>query len=90
MSNDKEIRSVEIFRGAVYQAQMVKNLLENAGIESWLLDEISGTLNLPWDNTGGVGTVKVTVSSANYDEALAVVQEYKKNIEEGPGKRTGG
>lgn len=83
MSNDKEIHSVEIFRGAVYQAQMVKNLLENAGIESWLLDEISGTLNLPWDNTGGVGTVKVTVSSADYDEALSVVQEYKKNIAEG-------
>ncbi len=82
MSNNKEIRSVEIFRGAVYQAQMVKNLLENAGIESWLLDEISGTLNLPWDNTGGVGTVKVTVSSADYDEALSVVQEYKKNISE--------
>lgn len=80
MSNNNEIRSVEIFRGAVYQAQMVKNLLENAGIESWLLDEISGTLNLPWDNTGGVGTVKVTVSSADYDEALSVVQEYKKNI----------
>ncbi len=82
MSNDKEIHSVEIFRGAIYQAQMVQNLLENAGIESWLLDEISGTLNLPWDNTGGVGTVKVTVSSADYDEALRVVQEYKKNIAE--------
>lgn len=82
MSNDKEIHSVEIFRGAIYQAQMVQNLLENAGIESWLLDEISGTLNLPWDNTGGVGTVKVTVSSADYDEALSVVQEYKKNIAE--------
>ncbi len=83
MSNDKEIRSVEIFRGAVYQAQMVQNLLENAGIDSYLQDEISGTLNLPWDNTGGVGTVKVTVSSADYDEALSVVQEYKKNIAEG-------
>ncbi len=83
MSHDKKIKSVEIFRGMVYQAQMVKNLLENAGIDSYLQDEITGTLNLPWDNTGGVGMVKVTVSSADYNMALAVVQEYKKNIAEG-------
>jgi len=80
MSKDKKIRSVEIFRGMIYQAHMVVNLLENAGIEAYLQDEISGTLNMPWDSSGGVGMVKVTVSSADYEKAQAVVKEYEQNL----------
>ena len=81
MSKDKKIRSVEIFRGMIYQAHMVVNLLENAGIEAYLQDEISGTLNMPWDSSGGVGMVKVTVSSADYEKAQAVVKEYEQNLQ---------
>ena len=81
MSKDKEIRSVEIFRGMIYQAHMVVNLLENAGIDAYLQDEITGTLNMPWDSSGGVGMVKVTVSSADYEKAQAVVKEYEQNLQ---------
>ena len=82
MTKENQIRSVEIFRGMIYQAQMVVNLLENAGIDAYLQDEITGTLNLPWDNAGGVGMVKVTVSSADLEQAQVVVEEYKKNLQE--------
>ncbi len=81
MTKENQIRSVEIFRGMIFQAQMVVNLLENAGIDAYLQDEITGTLNLPWDNAGGVGMVKVTVSSADLEQAQVVVEEYKKNLE---------
>ena len=47
MKNNKEIESIEIFNGIIWQAQMVKNLLENSGIEAFLQDEIIGSLNLP-------------------------------------------
>ncbi|TVQ83170.1 MAG: DUF2007 domain-containing protein [Bacteroidetes bacterium] len=80
MSKEKEIRAIEIFRGMIYQAHMVVNLLENAGIDAYLQDEISGTLNMPWDSSGGVGMVKVTVSSADYEKAQAVVKEYEQNL----------
>lgn len=80
MTEKNQIRSVEIFTGMIYQAQMVVNLLENAGVDAYLQDEITGTLNLPWDNPGGVGMVKVTVSSADLEQAQAVVEEYKKNL----------
>lgn len=80
MTKENQIRSVEIFRGMIFQAQMVVNLLENAGIDAYLQDEITGTLNLPWDNAGGVGMVKVTVSSADLEQAQVVVDEYKKNL----------
>jgi len=83
MNKNNEIRSIEIFRGMVYQAQMVVNLLENAGVDAYLQDEITGTLNLPWDNAGGVGMVKVTVSSADYEIAQAVVKQYVQNLQGG-------
>ena len=44
MENDKKIESVEIFTGIIWQAEMVKNLLENADIKAYLTDEIIGTL----------------------------------------------
>ena len=34
------MKLIEIFEGNLFQAQMVKNLLENEGIESFLKDEI--------------------------------------------------
>jgi hypothetical protein len=80
MHKDNEIRSIEIFRGMIYQAQMVVNLLENAGVDAYLQDQITGTLNLPWDNSGGIGMVKVTVSSIDYEKAKAVVEEYEQNL----------
>ena len=71
---------MEIFRGIIYQAHLVVKLLENAGVDAYLQDEITGTLNMPWDSSGGVGMVKVTVSSADYEKAQAVVKEYEQNL----------
>ena len=78
MEPDKKIDSVEIFTGTIWQAEMVKNLLENADIEAYLTDEIIGTLNLPWNEPGGIGSVKVIVSNFDYDKAKLIVEEYKK------------
>jgi len=51
------------------QATLVKSLLENAEIEAYLKDEFTGTL-YPWHTTpGGVGAVKVFVSSADREKA---------------------
>ncbi len=82
MNKDKEIRSVEVFRGVIHQAHMVANLLENEGIEAYILDEISGGLNLPWDDGAGVGMVKVAVSSKDFEKARDVVKAYQQNLEE--------
>lgn len=79
MKNNKEIESIEIFSGITWQAQMVKNLLENSGIEAFLQDEIIGSLNFPWASSGGKGLVKVMVSSSDYENAKLIVDEYEKN-----------
>ena len=82
METDKNIESVEIFTGIIWQAEMVKNLLENADIKAYLTDEIIGALELPWNAPGGIGSVKVLVSNFDYDKAKLIVEEYKKNLKE--------
>ena len=80
MKNDKEINPVEVFAGTAVQATLVKSLLENAEIEAYLKDEFTGTL-YPWHTTpGGVGAVKVFVSSEDYEKARIVVDEYERNL----------
>ena len=82
MKTNKEIYPVEVFAGTAVQATLVKSLLENAEIESYLKDEFSGTL-YPWHSTaGGVGAVKVFVSSVDHEKARIVVNEYESNSED--------
>jgi len=80
MKTDKEINPVEVFAGTAVQATLVKSLLENAEIEAYLKDEFTGTL-YPWHTTpGGVGAVKVFVSSVDHENARIVVDEYESNL----------
>jgi hypothetical protein len=80
MKPNNEIEPVEIFAGTIWEAEMVKSLLENAEIEAFLLDENTGTL-APWYTAGGgAGSVKVVVSSLDLENATAIVTEYEKNL----------
>jgi hypothetical protein len=80
MNAEKEINPVEVFAGTAVQATMVKSLLENAEINAYLKDEFTGII-APWHSTpGGVGAVKVFVSSVDYERAQQVVDEYERNL----------
>ena len=79
MKTNDNIVPVEVFSGTIVEAEIVKSLLENAEIETFLKDELIGTLT-PWNTAaGGVGSVKIVVSNLDYDKAKLVVEEYKKN-----------
>ncbi len=74
-----EINPVEIYAGTGWEAALVQTLLENAEIQTFLKDEINGIM-VPWViASGGAGSVKVIVSSLDYDKAKGVVEEYEKN-----------
>jgi len=78
MDKKDNIRSVIVFAGTAMEAAMVKSLLENAEIQSFLKDEVLGTLQ-PWvTSPGGAGAVKVIVSSADAEKAKMVVEEYER------------
>ena len=80
MKSDKGIEPVEVFAGTAVQATLVKSLLENAEIEAYLKDEFTGVL-YPWHTSpGGVGAVKVFVSSIDLEKARMVVEEYESNL----------
>jgi NADH:ubiquinone oxidoreductase subunit D len=56
---------------------MIKNLLENEGIESQLTDEIIGSrAGAAWRTAGGV---RIIVSDEFYEQAKMVVDEFEKS-----------
>lgn len=65
---------IEIFDGNSFQAQMVKNLLENEGIESFLKDEIIARSPV-FRPEGGV---RVMISELDYEKAKQIVDEYEQ------------
>ena len=75
---------IEIFAGTSWHAEMVKSLLGNAEIESFMKDEIVGTMAPWWTAPGGAGSIKVVVSNMDYDRAKAIVEEFEKNMKTTP------
>jgi hypothetical protein len=73
-----EIIPVEVYSGSIWEAELVKSLLESAEIEAFLKDENIGTI-APWYAAGGgAGSVKVVVSSADYEAARKIVEEFQQ------------
>ena len=82
MKTDETPYPVEVFAGTAVQANLIKSLLENAEIEAFLKDEFTGVI-APWHSTpGGVGAVKVFVSSVDQEKAKIVVDEFERNAED--------
>jgi len=80
MQNDKT-KAVEVFRGTMMEAAIVKSLLENAEVEAFLKDEFL----TPWnDASGWQNAVKIIVSSEDIEQAKIVVDEYLKNYNSAP------
>ncbi|HAQ20949.1 MAG TPA: hypothetical protein DCR40_17205 [Prolixibacteraceae bacterium] len=74
---NSEIYAVEIFDGNEWEASLVKSLLDNAEIGSFLKDERMGVL-APWNVAGGgAGPVKIFVSNIDYEKAKEVVRQYE-------------
>lgn len=80
MKPKEDITLVEIFSGTTWQVGMVKSLLEDEEIEAYLKDDIIGTLSPWWTAPGGVGSIKVMVSSLDVDKARLIVDGYVKNL----------
>jgi len=78
MNTDQEIYPIEVFAGNDWEASMVKSLLDNAEIESFVKDQRMGVL-APWNVVGGgAGSVKIFVSNVDLDRAKEVIEQYNK------------
>lgn len=78
MNTDNEIIPVEVFDGNQWEASLVKSLLDNAEIESFIKDQRMGVL-APWNvDAGGAGPIKIFVSNLDYEKAQEVIEQYKR------------
>jgi hypothetical protein len=78
MADNKENVPAEVFMGIAWEAEMVKNILENEGITAYIKDDIIGTI-APFYTTPGLGSVKLVVSSDDYEKAREIVAEFQEN-----------
>jgi|GEM_PF-273145 hypothetical protein len=78
MNNEDEMSFVEVFMGYEWEAQLVKNLLENEGIEALIQEAMIGTL-APFNTGGTLGGVKVMVWEKDYAKAKEVVNHFNSN-----------
>ena len=63
---------VEVYRGNLWEAEIVKGLLTSAGIEAVIKDETLAAVTSPYLNFGG--DVLVMVSAENRESAIAVIK----------------
>jgi hypothetical protein len=82
MNTNNNIKSIEVFSGTQWEVGLIKGLLENEQIESYVKDEIMAGLNTFSSLPGGSIQVKVMVSNIDFDKSLKIINEYKKNLEE--------
>jgi Putative prokaryotic signal transducing protein len=66
-----------IYSGTIVQADLLKCLLEGAGIHAVLQDEFIGMI-APYVSPGGVGAVKVLVVKSDIDKARSIVEGFSR------------
>lgn len=82
MEKNDQIEPVEVFAGTIWEAELLKSIMDDAEIESFLLNEFTGTI-APWYTAaGGAGSVKVIVSSVDFERARAIMEEFRENMRE--------
>jgi len=85
MNPTNEAQPVEVFAGTPWQAELLKSLLADSEIESFIKDGIMGTL-YPWYSApGGVGAVRVFVSETDAEKARVIIDEFERHISEDSG-----
>lgn len=77
--NIKDDRIVQVYAGAMWQAEMVKSLLEAAGINSFLRNALINSY--AFDPISAEG-VQVMISEADYPLAQTIVDEYESTQHE--------
>ncbi|WP_421919869.1 putative signal transducing protein [Marinifilum sp.] len=79
--NETENKLIEVYAGLSWEVEMLKSILEDHEIKAFVKDEFIGTL-APHYTAGGVGAVKLCISSADLDRAKPLVEKFLKNKDE--------
>ena len=78
MDNDKDI-VIEMFSGTLWEAEMVKSLLQDGEIESFIKNSNLNTYIYEPIQASGV---KVMILSGDYEKAKEIIDSYYRNMAE--------
>jgi hypothetical protein len=67
---------VVVFSGTAWQAEQLQGLLENAGVESFLRDEVMGRIDAPALAPGAIGAVKLVVTREHASRAGQILRDF--------------
>ena len=79
MKTKRDNDIIEVFAGNSIDAEIVRSLLEDSDIKTFLKDDNMGTI-APWHvSAGGAGAVKVIINSNDYDKAKLIIEKYEES-----------
>lgn len=67
---------VVVFTGTAWQAEQLQGLLHQAGLESFLRDEVMGRIDAPALAAGAIGAVKLVVRREDRERAGEIVRDF--------------
>jgi hypothetical protein len=73
MENKNEF--VEIYAGELWQSSMIRNLLEDNGIPSFVENELMGTIDPSLITSGGIAPVKINIKNSDLARAKELIDE---------------
>ena len=82
MKIKNDIELLVVYTGEAWEVVILRNLLINAGIKTWLLDEKSELIGQTRHLPSAWKIVTIKVSSTDFDCAKLLVADYEKNAQE--------
>ncbi|MBW8323706.1 MAG: DUF2007 domain-containing protein [Prolixibacteraceae bacterium] len=73
---ENKLEFVEIFAGELWQAEMIKEILEDNGTLAFLENELMGSIIPSQICSGGVAPVKVKVKDSDFVRAKGLIDEF--------------
>jgi len=79
--NENKDTIIEIFSGTLWESEMIRSLLQDSGINSFLKNEV---LNSYAYEPTTSGEVKVMISNSDREVAKEIVSTYRTNMKINP------
>ncbi len=79
MTPNDSITPVEVYTGSVWEAELLRSILEDSGIYTHLQNSNLATIAPFQAAAGGAGPVSVVVSSTDVENALLIIEEFERN-----------
>lgn len=77
MSDMNESDPVVVWSGNIWEAGILKSLIEDEDIPVFMKDEIIGTLAPWWTAPGGAGSISLVVSKRDEERVRSIIKEFE-------------